>query len=97
MPNGDPAGIPDPGLADLDQYAERVPFDTFDVLRREAPVYWHAEPAPNHGFWAVTRHDDVSRIHHDVKTFSSEVGAVSIEELDDEQLCGWAADWVADV
>ena len=86
MPSGDLADLFDPGLTDLDQFAERVPFDTFDRLRREAPVYWHPEGPPNHGFWAVTRHDDVDRVHHDVKTFSSEVGAVSIEELDDEQL-----------
>jgi cytochrome P450 len=86
MPSGDLADLIDPGLTDLDQFAERVPFDIFDRLRREAPVYWHPEAPPNHGFWAVTRHDDVSRVNHDVKTYSSEVGAVSIEELDDEQL-----------
>ena len=86
MPSGDLADLFDPGLTNLDQFAKRVPFDTFDRLRQEAPVYWHPEAPPNHGFWAVTRHDDVDRVHHDVKTYSSEVGAVSIEELDAEQL-----------
>ena len=43
-------------LADPDTFVERVPFDEFEFLRREHPVSWHEEPAPNRGFWAVTRH-----------------------------------------
>src|SRR5205823_7893383 len=53
---------------------------------REAPVFWHDAAPPQRGFWAITRHADVVRIHHDVRTFSSEVGAVSIEDLDPEQV-----------
>jgi cytochrome P450 len=73
-------------LADPDNYVERVPFDWFDTLRREHPVFWHPERPPNHGFWAVTRHDDLTAIHMDWETFSSQVGAVGLEELDQEQL-----------
>ena len=73
-------------LANPDNYVERVPFEWFDTLRREHPVVWHPEPPPNHGFWAVTRHDDLTAIHMDWATFSSEVGAVGLEELDQEQL-----------
>ena len=73
-------------LADPDSYVERVPFEWFDYLRREHPVSWHEEPAPNHGFWAVTRYDDLVRVHMDWETFSSETGAVALEELDAEQL-----------
>jgi cytochrome P450 len=73
-------------LADPDNYVERVPFDWFDTLRREHPVVWHPERPPNHGFWAVTRHDDLTAIHMDWETFSSQVGAVGLEELDQEQL-----------
>ena len=47
---------------------------------------WHPEPEPNAGFWAVTRYDDLVAIHMDWSTYSSEVGAVSLEELDEEQL-----------
>ena len=50
------------------------------------PVVWHPEPSPNQGFWAVTRYDDLTAIHMDWETFSSESGAVSLEELDAEQL-----------
>ncbi len=73
-------------LVDPDQYVERIPFEWFDYLRREHPVVWHDEPAGNRGFWAVTRYDDLVAVHMDWETFSSERGAVSLEELDDEQL-----------
>lgn len=73
-------------LANPDSYVQRIPFEWFDRLRYEAPVSWHDEPAPNHGFWAVTRYDDLTQVHMDWETYSSELGAVALEELDDEQL-----------
>src|SRR5437879_9669302 len=73
-------------LANPDSYVERVPFEWFDELRATDPVSWHDERAPNHGFWAVTRDDDLTRVHMDWETFSSEIGAVALEELDEEQL-----------
>jgi cytochrome P450 len=73
-------------LANPDNYVERIPFEWFDTLRREHPVVWHPEPPPNHGFWAVTRHDDLTAIHMGWETYSSELGAVGLEELDREQL-----------
>jgi cytochrome P450 len=73
-------------LVNPDSYVERVPFEWFDRLRHDHPVIWHPEPQPNHGFWAVTRYDDLTAIHMDWETYSSELGAVSLEELDDEQL-----------
>jgi cytochrome P450 len=73
-------------LVDPDNYVEHVPFEWFDELRRRAPVVWHEEPEPNHGFWAVTRYDDLVQIHMDWETYSSEKGAVALEELDEEQL-----------
>jgi cytochrome P450 len=73
-------------LANPDNYVERVPFEWFDELRRERPVSWHEEEGPNRGFWAITRYDDLTAVHMDWQTFSSETGAVSLEELDEEQL-----------
>ena len=69
-------------LANPDNYVERIPFEWFDTLRREQPVVWHPERAPNHGFWAVTRHDDLTAIHMDWETFSSELGAVGLEDTE---------------
>ena len=73
-------------LVNPDNYVERVPFEWFDELRRERPVSWHDEPGGNRGFWAVTRYDDLTAVHMDWQTYSSETGAVALEELDDEQL-----------
>src|SRR3954469_10493534 len=42
-------------LVNPDNYVERIPFEWFDLLRREEPVTWHEEPGTNAGFWAVTR------------------------------------------
>jgi cytochrome P450 len=78
--------LDDIDLVDPDNYVERVPFGWFDHLREDHPVTWHPEPAPNRGFWAVTRYDDLTAVHMDWETYSSELGAVSLEELDDEQL-----------
>lgn len=73
-------------LVNPDNYVERIPFEWFDFLRHEQPVAWHDEPAGNQGFWAVTRYDDLVAVHMDWATYSSEKGAVSLEELDEEQL-----------
>jgi cytochrome P450 len=73
-------------LVNPDNYVERIPFEWFDELRRDAPVVWHDEPAGNTGFWAVTRYDDLVAVHMDWETYSSERGAVSLEELEPDQL-----------
>jgi len=83
---GDTVALDEIDLVDPDSYVERVPFEWFAFLRREHPVSWHDEPPPNHGFWAVTRYDDLVTVHMDWETYSSEVGAVALEELDEEQL-----------
>ncbi|HJR99266.1 MAG TPA: cytochrome P450 [Actinomycetota bacterium] len=73
-------------LVNPDNYVERVPLEWFDHLREDHPVVWHPEPDPNGGFWAVTRYDDLTAVHMDWETYSSELGAVGLEELDPEQL-----------
>lgn len=76
-------------LDDIDLLAEtwarREPHDQFDLLRREAPVFWHPEP-DGPGFWAVTKHADVRTVSHDWETFSSELGATFIPTQDEEIL-----------
>lgn len=73
-------------LADLDVFEQGDAWSLFDVLRREQPLHWNPEPAPNAGFWSLTRHADVVRVTRDDKGFSSEVGGVSLEELDEDQV-----------
>src|SRR5262245_8199999 len=48
------------------------PYPVYRRLREEAPLYWN-EP---HGFWALSRYDDVERCFVDNKTYSSARGAV---------------------
>ncbi len=68
-----------------DTWAERVPHDAFEVLRREAPVFRHREP-DGPGFWALTRHADVVAVSRDSATFSSERGGTFIDDQTDEAL-----------
>ena len=62
-----------------------VPHEMFDLLRREAPVFWHAEPE-GRGFWALTKHADVLGVSRDPGRFSSELGATFIDDQTDESL-----------
>ena len=75
--------LQDVDLTDLDYFAAKQGYGMFDVLREQAPVFWNPEAAPNHGFWAVTRHEDIQKIDRDSDTFTSEK-FVNLEEVDDE-------------
>jgi cytochrome P450 len=66
-----------------DDFAERVPHETFALLRREAPVWWYDWPL-GLGYWCVTKHADVVAVSRDTKTFTSGQGA-NLEDLDEEQ------------
>ncbi len=67
-----------------DAFVERIPHETFALLRREAPVWWYDWPG-GRGFWCVTRHSDVVSVSRDTKTFSSAQGA-NLEDLDEEMM-----------
>ena len=73
-------------LADLDLFAHGAPWSVFDELRANDPVSWNEEAAPNKGFWGVTRYQDIVEVLRDTETYSSEVGAVNLEELDQSQI-----------
>jgi cytochrome P450 len=46
-------------------------------------VHWNPEPAPNRGFWAVTRYDDIWAVDKDSETFTS-TDFVNLEEVPEE-------------
>jgi cytochrome P450 len=75
--------LADVDLADLDRFGRNEAWGMFDTLRREAPVYFNPEPAPNKGFWAVTRHEDICAVDKDAETFTS-TKFVNLEEVDDD-------------
>ncbi len=72
-------------LVNPDNYLERVPHDWFAELRRSEPVMWHPEPAPNRGFWAITRYRDIEDVLRDTQTFSSASG-ITLEEQTPEEV-----------
>jgi cytochrome P450 len=63
-----------------DAFAEGIPHDMFRWLRDNDPVRWYDWPY-GHGYWAVTRHDDLVAVHKDTATYSSELGATALEDL----------------
>jgi cytochrome P450 len=79
-------GLPGVDLLDHDLFADHEPWEVFERLQREAPVYFHPEP-DGRGFWALTKYDDVQAVLKDPKTFSSEVGgSAMIEDLPEDVL-----------
>src|SRR3954453_9505049 len=71
--------LDDVNLLDDDLFAAREPWDVFELLQREAPVFRHPEPDGD-GFWCVTRYDDVVQVLKDTGTFSSESGGAALIE-----------------
>ena len=76
---------PEIHLASPDSYVGGVPYDWFDHCAR-APGLVASGVLAQQGLRAATRYDDLTAIHMDWQTYSSELGAVALEELDDEQL-----------
>ena len=72
--------LDDVDLGDHTRFAERVPHEMFALLRREDPVHWQDEPE-GRGYWAITRHEDITKVAKDWRTFSSELGGSSLQDL----------------
>jgi cytochrome P450 len=83
MTQPDPVPLDEVDLADLDRFQSDLAWGQLDTLRREDPVHWNPEPAPNQGFWAVTRYEDIWTVDRDPETFTSEK-FVNLEEVDDD-------------
>ncbi|HSK00694.1 MAG TPA: cytochrome P450 [Kofleriaceae bacterium] len=62
-------------LTDPDSYAGGIPHDVFRWLRAHDPVSWRAT-----GYWAVTRHADVTAVLRAPTVFSSWRGGVLVED-----------------
>jgi cytochrome P450 len=57
-------------LNNPDNFLAGQPHEAYDLLRREAPVFWHDEP-DGPGFWVLTRHEDVRYVSRTPSIFSS--------------------------
>jgi cytochrome P450 len=73
-------------LASHDFFVDAFPHEAFRLLREHDPVHWQPEPAPNHGFWAITKYHDVETVIDDPATYSSERGGVILEEMAPDEL-----------
>jgi cholest-4-en-3-one 26-monooxygenase len=70
MPLASDAPLAGPELIDPDHYAANgYPFETWDRLRREAPVL-HYE-GPDYPFWVLTRHQDIVETSRQPELFSN--------------------------
>ena len=83
MTQPQPVPLDQVDLSDPDGFADEGGFAQFDTLRREDPVHWNPEAPPNHGFWSVTKYNDIWSVGRDPESFTSEQ-FVNIEEVDDE-------------
>ena len=72
-------------LSSHDAFVERVPYEWFRTLRREAPVRFNPEP-DGPGFYAVTRYWDIREVIRNFAVYSSEVGGTSLEDLEPDQI-----------
>jgi cholest-4-en-3-one 26-monooxygenase len=74
-------------LADPGVYGRTgPPHEQFAWLRKHAPVFWHADGGGQGwpGFWAVTRHADVSRVIRHPEIFSSVPRTAAFREWSDQ-------------
>ncbi|MFO7590547.1 MAG: hypothetical protein R6X23_06575 [Acidimicrobiia bacterium] len=83
--------LADVDLTNLEMFVEGVPHEQFDVLREQAPVYFHPEHGGG-GFWCITRADDLATVSHDWQHSSSEWG-ITLHELENpDQMAQLVAD-----
>jgi len=74
-------------LLDHDLFADHEPWEVFEALQQQAPVYFHPGADGDRGFWVITKFDDVRAVLKDYGTFSSELGgAARIEDLPEDVL-----------
>jgi len=88
-----PVNLSDVDVFSPDIYLEGPPHEAFRVLRREAPVFFHKEPADPRGrrpagpgFWVLSKYDDVKMASRQPLLFSSWKGGTNIWDLPPEQL-----------
>lgn len=85
-----PDSVPELDIVGHDVYEAGIPYEAYARFRSDAPVAWINETPANghtgHGFWSLTRWDDVVAVHKDWRTFSSELGGTEIEELDPDAI-----------
>ena len=70
-------------ITNPDLYLSGVPHAAFKQLRDEDQVSWQPEK-DGHGFWAVTRYQDILMVSKNTRVFSSAQG-IRLEDMDDDE------------
>lgn len=68
-------------LLEREHWTDGPPHALFKQLRAECPVHWSrtiTEFPEEGGFWSVTRADDIQTVSRDWRTYSSELGGVTV-------------------
>ena len=66
-------------IHDLERYrTEGYPWDEWDLLRAEAPVYWYERDGIE-PFWAITRYDDVKFVSGENERFINGGGRLRLD------------------
>jgi cholest-4-en-3-one 26-monooxygenase len=78
-------------LSDPDLVADHLPLDEFAWLRRNQPVRWNPQPSAaaygDAGFWALTRHADVTAVTRGLE-WSVEANSAFVRRLDESDPTG---------
>lgn len=78
----------DDGYADIskhDSFVNGAPHNTFARMRTEDPMAW-CEYEGGEGFWAVTRHEDMTSLNRNFKLLSSARGIRMEDQTEEEYL-----------
>jgi cytochrome P450 len=74
----------DADITSHDTYVQCVPHLAFAHMRREEPVAW-VEDGEGEGFWALTKHADISAVSRDYGRFTAARG-IRIEQMAPDEL-----------
>lgn len=77
-------GDPQADITSHDTYLRGVPHAVFTRMRGEDPVAW-VEEEDGSGFWAVTKHADVTLVSRDFQRFTASRG-IRLEQMSDDEL-----------
>ena len=78
--NPKPIPLSEVDLTNLDYFVKDEAWGMFETLRAEDPLHWQDEPdSDGHGFWSVTRYEDIELVNKDGETFTS-THFVNLEE-----------------
>jgi len=78
----------DTDIYDRARYADGAPHEVFAHLRRTDPVHWQDIPGQR-GYWALLTHEHVSWAGRHPELLSSELGGITVEDMDADALAGF--------